>query len=242
MPELGSSDVDLGVTGPESTPVQIDFLSLDFTPGGRPDYQFLLDGSDRDWSHLTEQPSVLYGRLPAGRHRFRVRAVAKDGSIAPVPAQVRFTVLSPPWRRPEVLIPIFLAVAALAYLLHRYRLRHALAVERMRIRVATDLHDDIGAGLSEIAILSEVARREHGSGGSGPALVEIGARARQLVDSMSDIVWSTDPRKDDIVEPRRSASAPSPRTRSSQGVRWSLESPGVRGAARRPRDAAGRCS
>ncbi len=65
------------------------------------------------------------------------------------------------------------------------------------MRIATDLHDDVGAGLSQIAILSEVARLgaavEHGR---EEPLVRIGSIARELVDSMSDLVWSISPRKD----------------------------------------------
>jgi signal transduction histidine kinase len=61
----------------------------------------------------------------------------------------------------------------------------------MRTAIATDLHDDIGASLSQIAILSEVARV--GANSHTPArepLEKIATLARELVDSMGDIVWS----------------------------------------------------
>lgn len=224
LPDLGAREVRLPDLGPGSASVQIDFLAIDFGPGGRLRYQYLLEGIDRDWSAATDQRSVVYGRLPPGRHRFRVRCVANDGSIGPTPAEVRFTILPPPWRRPEVLSLIAAAAVGLAYLLHRTRLKNALAVERVRMRVATDLHDDIGADLSEIAILSELAG---GKGEHEPAalLREIGEKARGLVDSMSDIVWSTDPRKDDlgsVVQRIRHFAA---NTLESRGIVWSLEAP-----------------
>lgn len=225
LPELGGNEVLLPSLGPGSAPLQIDFVALDFAPGGRPRYQYLLEGVDRDWSAATDQRSVVYGRLPPSRYRFRVRGVGNDGSIGPVPAEVRFTILPPLWRRPEVLALLAAGVAGIAYLLHRNRLKSALAVERVRIRVASDLHDDVGAGLSEIAILSELARRQHGEGQPGRTLSEIGDGARRLVDSMSDIVWSTDPRNDDVASLARRIRQFAANVLESQGIRWNLEVP-----------------
>jgi signal transduction histidine kinase len=50
------------------------------------------------------------------------------------------------------------------YALYRYRLAYELALERVRTRIGTDLHDDVGASLSHIAILSELAQRRIASG------------------------------------------------------------------------------
>src|SRR5262249_8671572 len=89
------------------------------------------------------------------------------------------------------------------YGVHEFRVRELLAVEKIRLRIATDLHDDIGASLSHIAVLSEVASSEVAR--LGPAsngrrldepLARIGSVSRELIDSMSDIVWAISPRKD----------------------------------------------
>ena len=65
-------------------------------------------------------------------------------------------------------------------------------MERLRTRIATDLHDDIGASLTQISILTELARR-----GTAPhVLADIANIARGLVSDMSDIVWAVNPRHD----------------------------------------------
>ena len=95
-------------------------------------------------------------------------------------------------------------LSASAYGLHRYRLNQLLAVERVRTRLATDLHDDLGAGLAEIAILSEVARRK--PVGEAEVLGHVAERARGLRAALSDIVWTVDPRRDrlsDLVQRMR---------------------------------------
>ncbi len=219
--ELGAPSVVLHGRVAQPASVQIDFLSLDFAPGGSPRYQYRVDGLDRDWSPPTDQRSVVYARLPAGAFRFRVRAVSNDGTVGPSGAEVRFAVTPPFWRRPETIAAALVGLAAAAFLFHRLRLRRVLEIERLRTRVATDLHDDIGSGLSEIAILSELA------GGKdvpnrAPVLAEIGDRARNLVDSMSDIVWSTDPRRDDVASLAQRIRRFAANTLEGRGIAWSL--------------------
>jgi signal transduction histidine kinase len=94
---------------------------------------------------------------------------------------------------------VMLAMVSVAVSLHRYRVNHLLALERVRTRLAADLHDDLGAGLAEIAILSEVAKLQE-----LPRTMElldgIAGRARSLREAMTDIVWMVDPREDCLAD------------------------------------------
>jgi signal transduction histidine kinase len=94
----------------------------------------------------------------------------------------------------------FLALAAagsFAFALHRCRLDRIAELERIRMQIAADLHDDIGASLSQIAILSEVAGSHRGSKQDLDRIAEI---ARESVDSMGDIVWAINPRPDAVQD------------------------------------------
>lgn len=89
-------------------------------------------------------------------------------------------------------------MAAVGYVAHRLSLARRLAIEGIRMRIATDLHDDIGASLSQIAILSEVTRREveRDDPLSGERLEKIASASRELVDAMSDVIWAISPNRD----------------------------------------------
>src|SRR5262249_8220011 len=77
------------------------------------------------------------------------------------------------------------------------QVKRQVELASMRTRIAMDLHDDLGANLTKISILSEVARRQYdANGGSPEALADIGVIARESVAAMGDIVWAINPLRD----------------------------------------------
>jgi signal transduction histidine kinase/ligand-binding sensor domain-containing protein len=199
---IGETAVTLADLPPGGNPVQIDFASLRFAAGERLHYQYRLEGADSDWGLLTTRRNVTYANLSPGRYRFLVRAVNADGVPSPTAAVVAFAVLPPFWLRWWFLSTIAGALAAGALMLHRYRLARVQEIERVRTRIATDLHDDIGANLTRIAILSEVARQQApaGDGHADAPLSSIATIARESATSMSDIVWAISPDRDTLQD------------------------------------------
>jgi signal transduction histidine kinase len=142
-----------------------------------------------------------YASLAPGRYRFHARAVDGDGMTGE-PAVVAFAIQPPVWQRAWFVALCAAALAALAAAAYRYRIARVRELERVRTRIATDLHDDVGSGLTYISMVSDLARRR--SAGS-PAAVEdtrgrIATDASELVDSMSDIVWAINPAKDTFAD------------------------------------------
>jgi signal transduction histidine kinase len=89
--------------------------------------------------------------------------------------------------------------------LYRYRVAQIIQLERVRTRIATDLHDDIGASLSKIAILSEVVHQRVAPLAAADNQINepldvIAGTSREMVDSMSDIVWAINPTKDHLSD------------------------------------------
>ena len=198
VPELGTAALTGITLAPDENRVRVDFASPSFAPGGRVLFQTRLEGLDAQWSAPNADPTVRYVGLAAGSYRLAVRAVAPDGAPGPE-ATAAFSVLPPLWRRPEFLVSALALVALAAFLVHRQGVRHAVAVERVRTRLATDLHDDVGSSLARISILSEVGRRDLDPAGETARLFsEIGETSRGVIDALGDAIWSIDPRHDDL--------------------------------------------
>jgi len=220
LSELGVREIAGLVLGPDENHLEIDFAGLNLAVGESLRYQYKLDGASSDWSAPTDRRSVSYPNLPAGTYRFLVRAVSADGTLSTAPASVTFRVLPPVWRRWWFLllamVLISLPVAAVArYRQQRARAEHEAketlqrsreerlkALEQVRRRIATDLHDDIGSSLSQINLLSEVVRQRVGHDAphvAGP-LALISNASNEMVSSMSDIVWAINPQRDHLSD------------------------------------------
>jgi ligand-binding sensor domain-containing protein/two-component sensor histidine kinase len=195
---IGETEIALRELDRGRNQLQIDFVGLSFESGETLRYQYRIEGTDTDWSALSEQRTVNFVNIAPGQYRFLVRAVNSDGLFSPRPAIVAFTILPPIWLRWWFMAIATMACALFFYTLYRYRISRLVELERIRTRIASDLHDDIGSGLSRLAILSEVARHEAGSGKVSEQLSEIAQGSRHLVDSMSDIVWVINPRRDQL--------------------------------------------
>jgi ligand-binding sensor domain-containing protein/two-component sensor histidine kinase len=196
--DLGETIISGLTLSSNQNELQIEFNGLGFYSGDLY-YQYMLEGADREWSAPSNQRSVNYASLSPGRYRFLARAATTGGSAVSKPAALVFRILPPIWLRWWFLTSVDVAGAAAIYAVYRYRLGSILELERLRMRIATDLHDDIGASLSQVALLSEVAGRQiDGDARAREPLEQIGAISRQLVDSMSDIVWSINPKRDTL--------------------------------------------
>lgn len=195
---LGEVELRSREIGADKNQLQIDFVALDLSPGEGLLYQYKLEGASDQWSPLADHRTITFANLSPGSYRFLVRATNADGVFSETPASFSFKMLPPVWRRWWFLSLATLLVAIAIYSMFRYRLSQRLRVERVRTHIATDLHDDIGTNLSLIAMASEVALRR--SGANDPQLTEtltlISATSRELVDSMGDIVWTINPRRD----------------------------------------------
>lgn len=194
---------------PDRSQLQIGFFGFSFDTGAPLKYQIRLGGAEAEWSEPTETRSVNYARLAPGAYRFEVRAVRSNGRVSAAPATVSFDVLPPVYARWWFLAIVAGFVGGVGLVLYRMRVAQLLRVERVRARIATDLHDDIGASLSQIAIQAEVARarlgREAGDNDRpDPALMDplsrIAETSRGLVDAMSDIVWAINPEADSLSD------------------------------------------
>jgi two-component sensor histidine kinase len=225
---LDETEILLPDLAADQNQLQIDFTGLSFAPGDTLRYQYKVEGADKDWGAPTEKRGVNY-RLAPGRYRFFVRAVNSEGVVSPNPATVTFRILPPLWERWW-----FLALAAIGltfglYKIYNYRVARLMEIERVRTRIASDLHDDIGANLSLIAGLSDVLRQQAPS--SDPQVSErlslIASVSRRSVDAMSDIVWAINPNRDHLRDLTQRMRRFATETLGPRGIKFRFESPGL---------------
>ncbi|HZI52301.1 MAG TPA: two-component regulator propeller domain-containing protein [Chitinophagaceae bacterium] len=160
-------------------------------------YRYMLEGQDQGWSLPTDRTYVSYN-LPPGHYVFKVQAKNNKGEWSARPAAFSFSIAKPFWLTSGFIVLCTLLVASLLYWLYRYRMQHALKLEKLRSRISTDLHDDIGSTLSSISILSDMTLKERDHAQSAEMVQEIKTSSISLMEKMDDIVWSINPKNDSL--------------------------------------------
>jgi ligand-binding sensor domain-containing protein/signal transduction histidine kinase len=175
--------------------ISLDFIGLGASLGEKLKYEYRF--GDSDWTQTTER-TINFANLASGEYKFEVRAQTAD-RIYSQPATVSFRIAAPIWQRWWFIVLAAVLVSLAIYFIYQNRLKRLLEMERMRTRIATDLHDDIGANLTRISLLSEVAK-QNAVNGNGNLLTSIAGIARESVASMNDIVWAIAPEHDSLLD------------------------------------------
>ena len=174
--------------------ISVEFLGLGASLGEKLKYEFRL--GDSDWTPTNER-TVNFANLDSGSYQFQVRVMTAD-RIYSQPATVSFIIFAPIWQRWWFILLAVALVALTIYAFYRNRLARLLEMERIRTRIATDLHDDVGANLTRISLLSEVAKQDKIRNIN--TLTSIADIARESVAAMNDIVWAIAPEHDSFSD------------------------------------------
>jgi ligand-binding sensor domain-containing protein/two-component sensor histidine kinase len=177
-----------------------EFSALDFTNPKDNQYAYMMEGFDDNWHYVeSRRRNASYTNLPPGRYIFRVRGSNNDGYWNDRGASINIRILPPLWEKWWFITCAISLIIFLVVYLSTIRYRNLLAIEKIKSRLAADLHDNVGAGLTEISILSELAMQgKINQASPDQNIVSISERARQLIDAMSDIVWMVNPKRDTL--------------------------------------------
>jgi len=176
----------------------IEYIGIDFIAPRQVLYEYRLKGTETGWRRTTENV-IQYTALSPDTYTFEVRARNFYNTWSQKTGIISFTVLAPFWQRWWFYaLSLVLFAGALFFIYRYYSINKAVELERMRVRIASDLHDDIGASLTEIALQTDLLQASGVNGGLKNVLDEIGAQSRQIVTSLEDIVWTIDARNDTL--------------------------------------------
>lgn len=197
---LGETSITNLELQPNQTNVQIEFFSIGRGLGEVIQYQYLLRGAEEGWSMPSKERTVNFANLSAGDYQFEVRAINSEGVVSTIPAHVSFTILPPLTMRWWFRTLMALGVVAVGYGVYRYKVAALMRLERLRLKIASDLHDDVGSALTKIAVHSEIIQNANDLKKVQSSSQLIGNLSREIIRTFSDIVWSIDTRHDTYGE------------------------------------------
>jgi signal transduction histidine kinase/ligand-binding sensor domain-containing protein len=190
--------------GPGDSTLAIEFVAVDLSSAPARRFEYRLEGLEPDWIDTDGARVARYAGLAPGDYRFRVRAANRDGVWTASPAALAIRVAPPYWATAWFRLAVVLTVAAALALLYRWRVRHLIELERMRLRIAGDLHDELGSDLSGIALASSrLGARASIAEADRRRLSEIEEASLRVMRGLRDIVWYVDPEHDTLESTAR---------------------------------------
>ncbi|HZE85393.1 MAG TPA: two-component regulator propeller domain-containing protein, partial [Puia sp.] len=210
-----------------------------FVDDGRTRYTYFLEGSrDAAWSKPSIQSAINFVNLPPGKYTLRVRAQFPTGRYPEQRAAYSFLILPPWWQTWWFRSAEALALAGIILLsigsytrrrleVQRIALEKKQAIEKERTRIATDMHDDLGAGLSRIKFLSEtIGIKKQRELPIEEEITGIRKYAHDMIDKMGEIVWALNEKNDSLSDLLSYTRAYAAEYLVQEGIHYTVEAPG----------------
>lgn len=190
--------------------IAIEYVPLEFTNPLKNKVQYMLEGADEDWLMAGNQSVARYTNLRPGSYTFKVKACNNDEVWNPVPTTLQIVIKIPFWQSLWFKFLLLLLILGVAYYFsalyldykirnEKLKLEKEQAVDQERARISSDMHDDLGSGLSTIRLLSEIAKRKIKDTGQTKEIERISEAAGELVDKMSEIIWAMNSSNDSLA-------------------------------------------
>jgi len=172
------------------------FCALSFTSPDKVKFRWRLTGVEKDWVDGGDRHAASYSFIPPGSYHFEVSACNNDGIWSSAPAAVELTVLPYFWQTWWFKLAGALFAATLLLTLYTVRITRLRALEKLRLRIARDLHDEVGANLGSISLLAQMMEQTPSSADAA----QVRGIAVQTIDTLRDIIWFIDPTHDKLSD------------------------------------------
>jgi ligand-binding sensor domain-containing protein/signal transduction histidine kinase len=198
------------IVPPGGERLEIHYTGLNFSAPEEVRFKYRLEGRDTAWTEAGGTRVTYYSNLPPGHYHFHVIAGNEDGAWNEAGSMLEVIVQPQFWQTGwffAIVIAGFLGmVVGVVRYISTQKLRRELqllkqqeALEHERARIARDLHDQLGANLTQVALLGEMAEADKNS----PAEIESHARqisetARETTHALDEIVWAINPSNDTL--------------------------------------------
>jgi ligand-binding sensor domain-containing protein len=178
------------------------FIGITLKRSKKVKYQYKIDGLDANWSTMTSRTEATYGNIPNGTYTFKVKAMNSEGYWS---KEFNYTfTIRPPWWKTwwanSGYALLFIAAIWLAiYSIIEYQRKKIRLIINERNRIARELHDDIGAELTRITMLSQSLQKNTDlAEGIREKHRKISETGKKVLGSIGEIIWTMNPRKDNL--------------------------------------------
>lgn len=189
-----------------------DFAPIAFQHADECSFEYKLEGYDETWIKSGPAHYTRYSKIPPGNYIFNLRAIDATGMISPFIKTLEIQVAKAFWQTAFFKAIAIALVLLIGWLLLRWYFNHKIrkkqlefekqqAIEKERTRIATDMHDDLGAGLSRIKFISQsISNKKFEDDAIKTELEKITGYSDEMAEKMGEIVWALNEKNDTLAD------------------------------------------
>ncbi|MGZ8554149.1 MAG: two-component regulator propeller domain-containing protein [Chitinophagaceae bacterium] len=198
--------------GAKQSTFSFDFSPVSFFHADQCSFEYKLEGYDENWIKSGATKYTRYSKVPPGKYSFMLRVLDNQGKISPYNKVLEIEIAKSFWQTTLFKAFALAFIALVAWLFSRWYLTLRIrkqklefekqqAIERERTRIATDMHDDLGAGLSRIKFISQsITSKKPVDDVIKTELEKITTYSDEMSEKMGEIVWALNEKNDTLAD------------------------------------------
>ncbi len=198
--ETGLDQMAELVIEPNDTYFTLDFTLPVYRRSMRNQFQYYLEGYDKEWINNNNNHSIRFNRLPVGNYTLHVKGADPNGNLSNETYDLKIRVEQVFFKKTWFIMLTLVLIGLALVLFNQYQLDQKLKVERLRTKISSDLHDELSGLLTGIAMQTDIMASIVTDANNRERLKKIGIDSRTALSKMSDVIWSVDSRKDRVED------------------------------------------
>lgn len=183
---------------------EFEFFLTDFSNISQNRFAYKLEDYETDWMALGTNNSVRYTNLPAGDYIFKVKKASTSSQWESTELTIPIKIYQVFYKKVWFWIVVGLVIIGIITGIYQYQINQLKKIEYLKIKLANDLHDDVGGLLTNIKLIAKLLKEKN----LKPLELEIEVQrivemSNDAISTMSDVIWSLNTQKtrvEDLVE------------------------------------------
>jgi signal transduction histidine kinase len=192
--------------------LSFDFSPLTFQHASDCRFEYKLESYDDTWIKSGFTNHTRYSKIPPGNYVFTIRVIDAWGRVSPFTKTLEIEISKAFWQTTFFKIIALAFILSIGWLVSKWyfslkirrqkrEFEKQQAIEKERTRIATDMHDDLGAGLSRIKFLSQsILNKKIKDEIIKTELEKITSFSDEMSEKMGEIVWALNEKNDTLAD------------------------------------------
>ena len=189
--------------------LSFEFAAIDYSGSQNLLYEYKMKDEDSTWVKSDTRGFARFADLNSGNYTFQFRASNKNSGNYSQVRSLEVKIIAPLYQRSWFITLFILVMAAMLMSVYDYNERRnrkirqlifekKLALEAERLRIANDMHDDLGSGLSALSLRAKLLSNQISEPALSKQMNELAGNSDRLSQQIRETIWTINSKHDTV--------------------------------------------